>query len=153
MKYLLSVLAVLAGIGITLSVEAKPFVEEQDEVTESVVLFSQDKSKVSVDGIKKLRSLSKGKVEITGFASSEGDAAYNLALSKRRADAIHLIMGGPAIVNYVGEETASTPVDSKDRKVVIRVTTTELAYSPIFVVDGILQGVVSHQLYNVIPVR
>jgi len=142
---------IILALLVSFSVQAKEFVEEHNEVTESVVLFDKDKSKVSGDGVKKLKGISQGKTEIIGSASSEGDVEYNLRLSARRANAVHFIMDRPAIVTYVGEENASTPIDVKDRKVLIRVTATELVYNPIYGGYDVVYGPIHHLQWNTIP--
>ena len=138
----------------SISIEAKEFVSEENTITESVVLFAQDKSKVSADGVKKLGKLSFGKTEIIGFASSEGSYDYNMALSKRRADFVAGVLNRPhSIVSAVGESDANPLMDYRDRKVTIRVTTTEMVYNPIFDTIGELQGPLHSLTYNAIPIR
>jgi len=135
----------------SISVDAKEFFSEETTVTESVVLFDQDKHKISGDGIKKLGKLPIGETEVIGFASSEGAYEYNLALSKRRANAVSGVLNRPSTVTALGESDANPIMDALDRKVVIIVTSTELVYSPIFGEYDYVLGPVQHLLWNTLP--
>lgn len=148
MKGLLFALLIIStGI----DVNAEPFETEEVKVFESVVFFDRDKSKISADGIKKLQVIKDGSIEVIGFASSEGSSEHNEDLSLARADAVADILNRPVSISALGESDAKTPVDPLDRKVIIRVTTTDIVYNPIFGGYEMVYGPVHHLQWKTIP--
>jgi len=137
---------------VSFSVQAKDFEETKVTVKEHTVLFALDKSEISKDGIKKLRTADvRGRVEIVGRTDSRASETYNVALGLRRAIAVQRILGlDDASVSSVGEQEV-TGNHGLDRNVTIRVTQEDLVFNPIYGGYDVVYGPIHHLQWSTIP--
>ena len=137
---------------ISFGVQATEFEETKVTVKEHTVLFDLDKSDISGDRLKKLKTADiEGQVTIIGRTDSRASDEYNVALGMRRATAVANVLGlDSASVSSVGEQEV-TGNHGLDRNVTIRVTREELVYNPIYGGYDIVYGPTHHLQWNTIP--